>query len=156
MNKLGLAISIAAEAFSEITDRGGEPYILHCLWVMHRVDTNEEKQAAVLHDLIEDTPWTLNDLASEGLSGNVIKLIDNLTKREGESYDKFIVRVTADCSSMKIKKMDIRHNSNVSRLKGFTQKDANRIIKYQLAYKYLSTLDQGILKKLERHVAYTS
>lgn len=92
MSNLERAIAIAVEAHKGQKDKSGAPYILHPLRVMGRVNPDTEKIVAVLHDVIEDTRWTFDDLRKEGFSEDVIQAIDCVTKRDGESYEDFVKR----------------------------------------------------------------
>ncbi|MBV9109275.1 MAG: bifunctional (p)ppGpp synthetase/guanosine-3',5'-bis(diphosphate) 3'-pyrophosphohydrolase, partial [Gemmatimonadetes bacterium] len=90
------AIRIAVEAHRGQKDRGGAPYILHPLRMMTRVQTDAERMAAVLHDVVEDTAWTLDDLRARGFPDEVLRAVDALTRREGETYEAFVERAAAD------------------------------------------------------------
>ena len=140
MNKLGLAISIAAQAFEGKTDKGGNPYILHCLWVMNKVrHLGEEAMiTAVLHDLIEDTDWTFAKLTALGFSDKVIGDLHLLTHQKETDYMEYIKAISVSPIATAIKKADLEHNSNITRLKGLRKKDHDRIEKYSHAYVYLS------------------
>jgi (p)ppGpp synthase/HD superfamily hydrolase len=140
MNKLGLAISIAAQAFEGKTDKGGNPYILHCLWVMNKVrHLGEEAMiTAVLHDLIEDTDWTFAKLTALGFSDKVIGDLHLLTHQKETDYMEYIKAISVSPIATEIKKADLEHNSNITRLKGLRKKDHDRIEKYSIAYVYLS------------------
>src|SRR3954469_8709511 len=78
------AIEIAASAHAGQVDKAGQPYILHPIRVMLRVDTLEQKVAEVLHDVVEDTSVTLKDLVAEGFPPAVTEAVEALTKRPGE------------------------------------------------------------------------
>ena len=95
MSTLERAIRIAAEAHAGQTDKAGAPYILHPLRVMMSVEGDDARIAAVLHDLVEDTPWTFEDLRTEGFSDAVIAALESLTRREGEVYLDFCRRAAA-------------------------------------------------------------
>ena len=90
---LNKAIEIANRAHTGLPDKAGAPYILHPLRVMLARDNELERICAVLHDVVEDTGITLDDLRNEGFSEEVISILDCLTKRKNESYDDFIDRV---------------------------------------------------------------
>lgn len=83
---LARAISIAHQAHAGQNDRYGAPYILHPLRVMARVQSTSEKIVAVLHDVVEDTDWTFDQLAAEGFSPEIIQALDSVTNRPGEPY----------------------------------------------------------------------
>jgi (p)ppGpp synthase/HD superfamily hydrolase len=137
---LDRAISITSQAFEGKFDKGGQPYILHCLHVMNQMDENDMdlRCVAVLHDLLEDTEWTELDLLMEGFNGKVVKAIVALTKAKGQSYDDYIQQVKDNEMARKVKIADLKHNSDITRMKGVTDKDMERIGKYFKAYKYLT------------------
>ena len=136
---LDKAIRIAAEAFEGQYDKGGVPYIMHCLHVMHKVKHlgDEAMIVAVLHDLIEDTPWTANTLIEEGFNPHTVSLIELLTHADNEPYMDYIKQVSLNHVTRAIKMADIRHNSDPHRLKGLREKDFKRLEKYTRAYAYL-------------------
>ena len=82
------AIAIAAEAHAGQKDRAGAPYILHPIRLMIQMDSESAMMAAVLHDVVENSVWTLDDLRKEGFSNEVLNAVDSLTHRdkEGEDY----------------------------------------------------------------------
>ena len=138
---LGKAIALAAELFDGVYDKGGQPYILHCLAVMYGlpdVVDDETRQIAVLHDIFEDTKATPDMLRELGFSERVISGILVLTHRSGESYSDYISRVSVFFETVLVKLSDLQHNSDITRLKGVTEKDLKRIEKYHRAFKYLS------------------
>lgn len=119
------AIALAAEKFVGVYDKSGEPYILHCLQVMNNVkkwNDVELEIAAVLHDIVEDTDVTFEDLEELGYSPRVIKIIKHVTIEDGISYDDEISRICNDQDSIKVKMADLEHNSSILRLKGIRQK----------------------------------
>lgn len=138
-NDLGVAISIAADAFEGKCDKGGNPYILHCLHVMYKMpeDDKELRVIAVLHDLIEDTKWTLKELEDFGFSNRVIWGIQALTHDPEVPYMEYIKLISFNEDATKVKMADLRHNADVMRMKGLRKKDHDRIEKYFTAYEYL-------------------
>lgn len=137
-NMLAFAISITAQAFEEKMDSHGKPYMLHCMRVMMAVEGDERQQAAIMHDLPEDTPWTIEELRAEGFSERVLAILDALTHRDGEYYDVYIKRVAMNPDATAIKLADLIDNTQVTRLKGLTKADFERMEKYHKAYTYLS------------------
>ena len=139
---LGKAIAIAAKAFENKKDKGGHPYILHCLHVMNAVTDLGEfgMTVAVLHDLLEDCPeWSKERLSQEGFDLQTIQFILNLTKAKDEEYMSYIGRVAMNEVSRRIKMADLEHNSQIMRMKGLTNKDFDRLQKYFTAYEYLKS-----------------
>jgi (p)ppGpp synthase/HD superfamily hydrolase len=134
---LDRAIALASEKFIGIYDKSGEPYILHCLQVMTNVKKYNDIElsiAAVLHDIVEDTDITFDNLEELGYSPRVIKIIKHVTREDDISYDDEIARICNDQDSIKVKMADLEHNSSILRLKGIRQKDLERIQKYHRAY----------------------
>lgn len=136
---LDKAIAIASEAFAGKHDKGGVPYIMHCLHVMRGVKHLGEEAmiAAVLHDLIEDTKWTAEKLIAEGFNEHTVVIISLLTHRKGEPYMDYVKRVSVNHIARAIKMCDLRHNSDIHRMKGLEEKDIERLIKYHKAYAFL-------------------
>lgn len=117
-------------------DRGGRPYILHTLAVMHKLRSDDEELncIAVGHDIIEDTNTTYTELREMGFSERVILGIKNLTKVPGESNEEYLDRVKSSQDSIRVKLCDLQHNSDIRRLKGVTEKDFARLQKYNRMY----------------------
>lgn len=116
MSTLERAIAIAAEAHAGQTDKGGAPYILHPLRVMMRVEGEHARIAAVLHDLVEDTHWTFDDLRAEGFHEAVVAALDGLTRREGEIYLDFCRRAATNELARQVKLADIEDNLDPARV----------------------------------------
>lgn len=133
MATLERALVIAAEAHQGATDKEGAPYILHPLRLMHRMVTMDERIVALLHDVVEDSPWTLDALRAEGFSEEIVAAVDGLTRREGESYDDFIKRGAANPLARRVKLADIEDNMDVRRLAEIGEKDLERLQRYQRA-----------------------
>jgi len=87
MSALTRALVLAAQHHAGQKDKGGNPYILHPLRIMLRASTEEERITALLHDIVEDTPLTLDDIKREGFDDKIVEAIDCLTRRQGETYD---------------------------------------------------------------------
>jgi (p)ppGpp synthase/HD superfamily hydrolase len=134
------AIAIAAVAHEGQVDKAGMPYVLHPLRMMLSVDTPEARMAAALHDVVEDTAVTLEQLRAEGFPEAVIEAVEALTKRDGEDYEAFIRRAALNPVARKVKLADLRDNCDLSRIAEPTEKDRRRIEKYQRAIEYLAAL----------------
>ncbi len=134
------AIAIAAEAHAGQRDKAGQPYILHCLRVMLRVETAAERIAAVLHDLLEDTEWRREDLLREGFAPATVDAIVALTRQDGESYEAFVERAGSHPSARRVKLADLEDNMDLSRIPHPTEKDQARMRKYRQAYRRINAL----------------
>jgi len=140
MSTLQRAIEIAVTAHRDQTTKDGQPYVIHPLTLMMRVTSDEEKIAAVLHDVVEDTPTTLSDLKAEGFSDQVITVIELLTHPEGMPYDDYIDRLADNAIARKVKLADLGHNMEITRIPNPTSKDFERLQKYHRVWKRLSGL----------------
>ena len=129
---LSTAIKIAVDAHDGQYDRGGNPYVLHVLKVMYLTkSTDEEIQCiAVLHDVVEDSDVSWLDLQEAAMSNRVINAVRALTKIPGQSYDEYRDGVFANRDAMIVKLADLRHNTDIRRLKGVTSKDRERMARY--------------------------
>lgn len=139
---LGLAINIASNAHLGQTDRGGNPYILHPLWVMHKVRHLGTKYmiVAVLHDVVEDTNISYDYLKEVGFNFEIIealKLLDH--SDESVPYEEYVEKLAKNEITREVKLRDLEHNSKITRLKGLREKDFERLRKYQKAYSYLKS-----------------
>ena len=137
---LDRAIELAKQHHEGQTDKAGKPYIEHPLRVMNQVESEEEKIVAVLHDIVEDTDISLDDLRSEGFSEEVVSAVECLTKQDGENYDSYIERISFNPLAVKIKLADLEDNSDLTRLPEVTDKDLERIEKYDKALEKLTRL----------------
>ena len=133
---LDKALLIATNAHHGQFDKGGNPYILHPLKVMHYLKTDDEElQAiAVLHDVLEDCNVTCDDLYSIGMTHRVILGVKALTKVGGQSRDEYLEAIKNNRDASLVKLQDLRHNTDIRRLKGVTQKDIERVQKYHEMY----------------------
>lgn len=139
---LGKAIKIAATAFENDKDKGGVPYIMHCLYVMHKVKHLGEIAmiCAILHDLVEDKSdegYHFLYLQKQGFSEEIIVILQLLTHRKETPYQDYIKALSVHPIAKAIKLADLEHNTKVSRLKGLRKKDFDRLEKYSIAYQYL-------------------
>jgi len=140
-NQLETAIALACEAHRGQVDKAGQPYILHPLRVMLRGQTPAERIVAVLHDVVEDTAITLDELLARGFDPSIVAAVGCLTKQPGESYDAFIDRVTTNPLATRVKLLDITDNLDIYRLDSLNDSDLQRIAKYHRAHRTL----QGVI-----------
>lgn len=139
---LSKMISLATERHAGQFDKGGRPYILHPLTVMHRLRTDDEELQciAVGHDLIEDTATSSQELRELGFSDRVVKGIQTLTKFDSQTHDEYRDRVKSNPDAIRVKIEDLRHNSDIRRLRGVTEKDVARMVRYHEFYLELLAL----------------
>ena len=139
MATLERAIAIAATAHAGQMNKDGGPYILHPVRVMMRGDSPEAQMAGILHDVVEDTDWTLERLREEGFPETVLEAVDALTHREGEEYFDYVARAGANAVARRVKLADLEDNMNVMRLAEVRDKDLERVRKYHKAWMLLRT-----------------
>ena len=134
MSTLERAIEIATEAHRGQFDKAGNNYIDHPLRVMSAGKTLNEKIVGVLHDVVEDSNWTFEQLSNEGFSDEIIAALRCVTKlSEDEPYDEFIERVKKNNLAIAVKINDLSDNMDIRRLKELTEKDFLRLQKYHRA-----------------------
>lgn len=141
------AMFIAAREHLGVRDKGGHAYILHPMRIAMRLRTNDEElmSIAILHDVIEDSKLTFEDLKAEGFSDRVIAALKLLTHQKGVSYDDYIDNMRGNRDALRVKREDLRDNSDITRLKGVSEKDFERMKKYQRSFvkveQYLKELE---------------
>lgn len=129
---LAKAIAIASDKHMGQFDKGGMPYILHPLKVLHylKTDDMELMAIAVLHDVVEDTDTTFEDLKEAGMTTRVIEALRLLTKMPGQTHREYVDGIKTNRDAIAVKLADLRHNSDIRRLKGVSEKDIARLKKY--------------------------
>lgn len=131
MSTIERAIEIAARAHAGQVDKAGAPYVFHPLRLMLSVDTPEERMAAVLHDVVEDTSVTLADLEAEGFPSQVIEAVRVLTKLPGESRLEAARRAVRNPIARAVKLADVRDNMDLKRIVSPTARDYARLNEYE-------------------------
>jgi GTP diphosphokinase / guanosine-3',5'-bis(diphosphate) 3'-diphosphatase len=131
MSSLERAIEIAARAHAGQVDKAGQPYVLHPLRVMLRVEGTSERIAAVLHDVVEDTSVTLDDLAAEGFNSEILDAVRALTKLPGETRMEAAQRASVNKIALAVKLADNAENMDLGRIANPTAKDHARIEEYK-------------------------
>lgn len=138
MSTLTRAIEIATEAHKGQFDKSGKDYIGHPLRVMEMGKTEDEKIVGVLHDVVEDSPWSFQELEAEGFSKQITDALRCLTKTsENENYDEYIERIKKNPLAVSVKLNDLTDNMDIRRLPYLSDKDVKRLKKYLKAYKKL-------------------
>jgi len=137
MTLLEKAIEIALRAHTGQKGKDGSPYILHPLRIMTRMGSDEERIAAVLHDVVEDSDITLDDLRTTGFPEDVLTVVKLLTHEEGISYEDYVERLKSHPIARRIKLADLEDNSDIRRLSGIEDRDLERLRKYHRAWQIL-------------------
>lgn len=137
MATLERAIEIAAKAHAGQVDKAGEPYILHPIQVMLRVSGTEARIAAALHDVVEDSVFTIEVLRKEGFSTSVLEAVAALTKKKGESRLEAASRASKNEIARTVKLADNAENMNLGRIENPTDEDYARLEEYEKVRKIL-------------------
>ena len=135
------AILLAAQAHRGQVDKVGQPYILHLLRVMLRLEGEAAQIVAVLHDLVEDTDYSFADLRALGYAEDLVQVLDCLTRRPDESYEQFIERASANPLARRVKRADLEDNMDIRRLPAVGEQDAERLNRYIAAWRLLRAMD---------------
>ena len=133
-----LALSIARKAHEGQLDKAEVAYIEHPIYVASQVDTEEEKAVALLHDVIEDSSVSAEELLQAGLPETVVTAVQVLTKKKEQDYQTYLETVKKNPLARLVKLADLKHNSDLSRLSSITEKDRERLKKYKKAIDFLS------------------
>jgi (p)ppGpp synthase/HD superfamily hydrolase len=128
-----IAKQIATKAHHGQLDKADQPYITHPEFVASQVTGDEAKAVAWLHDVVEDTTVTFDDLRATGLNGVVVEAVDAITKRDGEDYESYLERIATNPLAKAVKLADLKHNMDTSRLKTIDDRTRARLEKYKLA-----------------------
>lgn len=138
-----LCLNIAKNAHKNQKDKGNNDYINHCLYVSDKFkNSNLLRCVAILHDVIEDSTITKQDLLDKNVNKNIVDLVDILTHKKNESYDDYINKINSNYLASLIKIEDLKNNSDISRLNELTDKDEKRLLKYKNA---LNKLEKFII-----------
>jgi GTP diphosphokinase / guanosine-3',5'-bis(diphosphate) 3'-diphosphatase len=135
-SRLERMIRLACERHAGQFDKAGKPYVLHLLRVMNGLRHHHVSRQVIAmgHDLIEDTKTTFKELEDMHFSDREIDGIRALTKFPGSTEEEQLLQVMCNIDACYVKLEDLRDNSDITRLKGVTQKDIDRIVKYQRWY----------------------
>ena len=141
MATLEKALEIAARAHAGVKDKQGQPYILHAIRVMMGVDDEDAKIVAVLHDVVEDTAVTLEDIGAEGFDAEIIEALSLVTHQKECPYSKYVMGCKKNPIARQVKLSDLRDNTNLNRVllrQAKFETDSSRLHKYILSYRFLT------------------
>ncbi|MDM0543432.1 GTP pyrophosphokinase [Clostridium perfringens] len=134
--QLEQAIKLASIKHYGQKDKANKPYLFHLLYVMNNVNDLNAKIVGVLHDILEDTDITRNDLLNYGFSEEIVIAVEILTKPKNQKYMDYIGNIKSNIAR-KVKLIDLKHNMDLTRLYEISEKDLKRTMKYNKAYNYL-------------------
>ena len=134
-----LAMKICYEAHRDQLDQGGMPYVFHPIHLAEQMPDELTTAAALLHDVVEDTGWTFQDLAERGIPGRVLDALRLLTHREGVPYMEYVAALRGNRTAAAVKLADLRHNSDLTRLDRVDERALARLDKYRAAMELLES-----------------
>ena len=124
------AMRICFAAHKDQVDKSDIPYVFHPIHLAEEMETEETITAALLHDVVEDTEITLDQLREEGFSPAVVEAVDLLTHRKGVSYYDYLAEISKNPIAREVKMADLRHNSDITRLDKPGPRDLERAMGY--------------------------
>lgn len=127
------ALKLCFEAHKAQLDKSGMPYVFHPFHLAEQMKDETTTVVALLHDVVEDTDYTFNDLIAMGFDGAIIEAIELMTHEEGVPYMDYVEKIKSNPIAREVKLADLRHNSDLSRLDAPTEKDKMRVEKYRKA-----------------------
>lgn len=127
------ALCLAYEAHQGQFDKSGVPYVFHPLHLAEQMPDEESIVAALLHDVVEDTDYSLEDLKSMGFPPKALEAVALLTHEGEEPYLRYVARIKENPIAKRVKLADLRHNSDLSRIRQVTERDLERVEKYAAA-----------------------
>ena len=144
------AMRLMIEKHENQKDKAGMPYFYHPLHVAEQMNDETTTIVALLHDIVEDTDTTLDDLRNMNFPKDVLDAIDALTHKDGVDYYDYIENISKNGIARKVKIKDLEHNMDLNRLTEITDVDIKRYEKYKRCHDYLltfekeSVLDKGV------------
>ena len=132
------ALSLCFEAHKNQLDKSGMPYVFHPFHLAEQMETEETVVVALLHDIVEDTDYTIDDLKAMGFPQNVTDAIALMTHYADTEYMDYVARIKTNPIAKAVKLADLRHNSDTTRLDDVTENDLKRVEKYTAAIKFLT------------------
>ena len=131
------ALKLCFQAHDGQLDRSGIPYVHHPLHLAEQMDTEDEIVVALLHDVMEDTSFTAEDLRAIGVSDAAMEALLLLTHDDAVPYMDYVRNLKDNPLARKVKLADLRHNSQITRLDEITERDRARVRKYTQAREIL-------------------
>lgn len=131
------AMILSYKAHDGYFDKGGVPYVFHPFHVAEQMDDEYSICVALLHDVVEDTDYTLEDLRKAGFPEEIVCAVDAITRPKGQDYMEYIKVVKTNSIATKVKLADLDHNSDSGRLVEPDKESKKRLEKYKKAKEYL-------------------
>ena len=137
-----IALKLCFEAHKDQIDKSGMPYVFHPFHLAEQMADENTTIVALLHDVIEDTEYTLDDLRKFGFAEDVLSAISLMTHADDVPYMEYVVKIKTNPIAKAVKLADLKHNSDMSRLDQITQTDEERAKKYKQAIELLENSNE--------------
>ncbi|MBE5742376.1 MAG: bifunctional (p)ppGpp synthetase/guanosine-3',5'-bis(diphosphate) 3'-pyrophosphohydrolase [Clostridiales bacterium] len=131
------ALKLCFEAHKNQVDKTGMPYVFHPFHLAEQMTDEISTVCALLHDVVEDTEYTFEDIRNMGFPNEVIEVLTLLTHEDGVPYMEYVEKISANPIATRVKLADLRHNSDLSRLDIIDENALARAEKYQKAIELL-------------------
>lgn len=131
------AMKLCFAAHKEQTDKSGLPYVFHPFHLAEQMPDEDTTIVALLHDVVEDSLYTLRDLTEMGFSCQVVEAVSLMTHDPDVPYMDYVAEIKTNPIAKTVKLADLRHNSDISRLDSIDEKALARVAKYQKAIAFL-------------------
>ena len=132
------AMKLCFRAHKDQEDKSGLPYVFHPFHLAEQMTDEDTTVVALLHDVVEDSPYTFEDLEAMGYPDRIIDALRLLTHDDDEPYLDYVARIKHDPIAKAVKLADLRHNSDITRLETVDEKALHRVEKYKAAIKLLT------------------
>lgn len=136
--KTKAALKLCFDAHKNQTDKGGMPYVFHPFHLAEQMKDEDTTIAALLHDVVEDTDYTIADLKQMGFPLNVIEALELLTHNDDTLYMEYVAKIKENPIAKVVKLADLEHNSDLSRLDTMNEKALKQKEKYGRAIRLLN------------------
>ena len=133
-----IALKLCFEAHLNQKDKSGLPYVFHPFHLAEQMEDENTTIVALLHDIVEDTPCTIDELRNIGFDNQIIEAISLMTHDKSVPYMEYIRQIKLNPIAKAVKLADLKHNSDLTRLDVITEKDLKRVEKYQTAISILN------------------
>ncbi len=134
------ALRISFEAHKNQTDKSGMPYVYHPFHLAEQMKDEYSTCVALLHDVVEDSGFTWNDLVEAGFPDEVTEAIGFMTHDKSVPYMDYVAAIKNNPIAREVKIADLRHNSDLSRLDTIDDKALERVEKYKKAIRLLERM----------------
>ena len=131
------ALKLCFEAHKDQVDKSGLPYVFHPFHLAEQMQDENTTIVALLHDVVEDTDYTLDDLRAMGFGDEVMEALSYTTHDPAVPYMEYVARIRENDIARRVKLADLRHNSDITRLDSIDQKALDRVAKYAQAIRLL-------------------